>query len=67
MSKHKEAILSLVSTDTIKSTNQLMEELAKKTGKTVNWYLVYNVLRDLESEGKVERLKSKFGIFWRKL
>lgn len=66
MSKYKEMILSVLSKNEIKSTNQVLEELQKKADKVINWHALYRVLMELQSEGKVERLKSKAGFFWKK-
>jgi Fe2+ or Zn2+ uptake regulation protein len=66
MSKYKESILSILSRTEIKSTNQILDELQKKVNKTINWHALYRVLMDLQSEGKIERLQSKAGFFWKK-
>lgn len=59
-------ILSVLSRDEIKSTNQVLEELQKKANKIINWHALYRVLMELKSEGKIERLESKAGFFWKK-
>ena len=66
MSKYKDMILSVISKDEIKSTNQVLEELQKKANKIINWHALYRVLMELKSEGKIERLESKAGFFWKK-
>ena len=66
MSKYKEVILSVLSKTEIKSTNEVLEEVQKKANKIINWHLLYRVLMDLANEGKIERLESKAGFFWRK-
>ena len=66
MSKYKEDILKILSKEEIKSTNQILTELEKKVSKSINWHMLYRVLNDLHNEGKVEKLKSKAGFFWRK-
>jgi len=66
MSKYKEMILSVLSKSEIKSTNQVLEELQKKANKVINWHALYRVLMELQSDGKIERLQSKAGFFWRK-
>ena len=66
MSKYKEAILQVLSKTGIKSTNEIMEELQKKVDKVINWHALYRVLMELQVEGKIERLESKAGFFWRK-
>ena len=66
MSKHKENILLILSKTEIKSTNQILEELQKKVKKIINWHALYRILMNLKEEGKIERLQSKAGFFWRK-
>ena len=66
MSKYKEAILSILSKTEIKSTNEILNELQKRVNKIINWHALYRILMDLQSEGKIERLQSKAGFFWRK-
>jgi Fe2+ or Zn2+ uptake regulation protein len=66
MSKYREMILSVLSKTEIKSTNEILEELQKKANKVINWHALYRVLMELQSEGKIERLESKAGFFWRK-
>lgn len=66
MSKHREKLLKILSKEEIKSTNQLLRELEKDTKKVINWHSLYRILMELETEGKVERLKAKAGFFWRR-
>ena len=66
MSKYKEMILVVLSKTEIKSTNQVLEELQKKADKVINWHALYRVLMELHSKGKIEKLKSKAGFFWKK-
>jgi len=66
MSKYKESILSILSKTEIKSTNQVLEELQKKVNKIINWHALYRILMELKSDGKIERLESKAGFFWKK-
>lgn len=66
MSKYKELILSVLSKAEIKSTNEVLSELQKKANKVINWHVLYRVLMELQVEGKLERLQSKAGIFWKK-
>ena len=66
MSKYNESILSILSKNEIKSTNQVLEELQNKVDKIINWHALYRVLMELQSEGKIERLESKAGFFWRR-
>jgi len=64
MSKHEEMILQVLSKTEIKSINEVLEELQKKTYKVINWHALYRILMELQLENKVERLESKAGFFW---
>lgn len=66
MSKYRAMILKVVSDKEIKSTNQILGEVEKLSGKVINWHMIYRVLMELHAEGKVERLKTKPGFFWKK-
>jgi len=66
MSKYEEDVLKVLSKEEIKSTNQVLTELEKKVNKIINWHMLYRILNDLQNNGKVERLRSKAGFFWRK-
>jgi DNA-binding HxlR family transcriptional regulator len=66
MSKYDEDVLRVLSKDEIKSTNQVLSELEKKVNKVINWHMLHRILRDLEDNGKVEKLKAKAGFFWKK-
>ena len=66
MSKYREVILSILSKTEIKSTNEILSEVQDKTKKVINWHALYRVLMELNSEGKIERLQSKAGFFWKK-
>jgi hypothetical protein len=66
MSKYKEMILQVLTKTEIKSTNEVLVELQKKADKVINWHALYRVLMDLQAEGKIERLQSKAGFFWKK-
>jgi len=66
MSKYQKEVLEILSKDEIKSTNEILKELEKKNKKVINWHLLYGVLRDLNEENKVEKLKAKAGFFWKK-
>ena len=59
-------ILSILSKTEIKSTNEILEELQKKADKVINWHALYRVLMEIQTEGKIERLESKAGFFWKK-
>jgi DNA-binding PadR family transcriptional regulator len=65
-SKYKPDVLDILSTEKIKSTNQVLRELEKRSGKKINWHVLYRILMDLEREGRVERLKADAGFFWKK-
>ena len=66
MSKYKEMTFEVLSKTKIKSTNEILDELQKKANKIINWHLLYRVLMELFNDGKIERLQSKAGFFWRK-
>ena len=66
MSKYDEILLTIISKNDIKSTNEILEELQIKTKKVINWHALYRILIELHSLGKVEKLKSKAGFFWKK-
>ena len=66
MSKYREIILKVVSDKEIKSTNQILKEVGKQSGKVVNWHMVYRVLMELQAEGKVEKMETASGFFWKK-
>lgn len=65
MSKYEKLVLSILSKEKIKSTNEILKELELKSKKAINWHLLYRVLMDLKSRNKVERLESKAGFFWK--
>ncbi len=67
MGKYEKLALDVLSKDYIMSTREIALKLEKKTGKTVNWHILYKALSELERNGKAERLKAKAGFFWRKL
>ena len=66
MSKYKEIVLSIVSKNEIKSTNEILGELQQKEKKVINWHALYRILMELKEDNKIERLESKAGFFWRK-
>jgi len=66
MSKHTQEILKILSETEIKSTNEVLGDLEKQSKKIINWHNLYRILMDLESEGKIERLKARAGFFWKK-
>ena len=66
MIKYKEVLLEIISKERIKSTNEILTELQNKVKKIINWHALYRILMELENEGKVEKLKSKAGFFWKK-
>ena len=66
MSKYIKEVLEILKKEEIKSTNEILKDLEKKTKKVINWHLLYRILRDLNEDGKVEKLKAKAGFFWKK-
>jgi hypothetical protein len=64
-SKHEKTILGIV-TNEYKSTTQIQDELQKKTGKKVNWYMVAGILTLLEHKNQVERYELRKAILWKK-
>ncbi len=66
MSKYREMILLILSKTEIKSTNEVLSEVQNKSKKIINWHALYRVLMELHLEGKIERLQSKAGFFWKK-
>ncbi len=66
MSKHDSDILSILLKNELKSTNEVLQELQKKTKKTINWHALYRVLLELALDGKIDRVQMKAGIFWKK-
>jgi prepilin-type processing-associated H-X9-DG protein len=63
---YKDSILGIVTKSEIKSTNEILTELQKQEKKVINWHALYRVLMELYDDGKIERLKSKAGFFWKK-
>lgn len=55
VSKYKEIALGIVSKKKSTSTNQVIKNIMKKTGKNVHWYLIDRVLNELKNEGKIEK------------
>ncbi len=66
MSKYDKDVLDVLSQNKIKSTNQVLKELEKKVGKTINWHLLYRILVELEKKNKIERLEADAGFFWKR-
>ena len=66
MGKHEKDILSILSKDTLKSTNEILKDLEKKTKKSINWHYLYRRLLELTVENKAERVETKAGFFWKK-
>ena len=66
MSKYDKDVLTLLSEEDLKSTNQVLTELQSKVRKVVNWHSLYRILMELAVEGKVDRIKTKAGFFWKK-
>ena len=66
MSKYEKNVLDILKTNRIKSTNEILKELEQKVKKTINWHLLYRLLRDLHENGKVDKLEARAGFFWKK-
>ena len=66
MRKYREMILQILSKTEIKSTNEILNDVQKKSNKVINWHALYRVLMELHSENKIEKLQSKAGFFWKK-
>lgn len=65
-SKHEREVWNILDFQEIKSTNEILNELMKRTKKAINWFLVYKILKSLEDQGRLEKFESKGGLFWRK-
>lgn len=66
MSKYKESVLKAVSSNQIKSTNQILKEVEEVSKTKINWHMLYRVLMELKEDSKVERVETKAGFFWKK-
>ena len=66
MSKYKDDVLSILSKEEIKSTNEILKELENRVNKVINWHMLHRILSDLVNDGKIERLKAKAGFFWKR-
>ena len=66
MSKYEKDIFALLSKEELKSTNEILKDLERKTKKVINWHALYRILMELTVVGKVQRTKTKAGFFWRK-
>ncbi len=65
MTKYKGIVLQILGGKRFISTNGVVRKIKKETGKTVNWYLIYHVLQELEKESKVEKIESETGFMWK--
>ncbi len=65
MTKYKAIVLELLEKERYLSTNGVVRKIKKEKGKTVNWYLIYHVLQELENEGKIEKIESDQGFMWK--
>ncbi len=65
MTKYKSIVLELLEKKRYLSTNGVVRKIKKEVGKTVNWYLIYHVLQELEREGKVDKIESDQGFMWK--
>jgi hypothetical protein len=59
-------VMAVLSNKEIKSTNEITKELERLSGQVINWHIVYRVLAELNYEGRVEKLPTKVGFFWRR-
>lgn len=66
MSKYRKDVLEILKINRIKSTNEILKELEQKTKKVINWHVLYRLLKNLQEEGKAEKLQAKAGFFWKK-
>ncbi|VVB60504.1 Uncharacterised protein [uncultured archaeon] len=66
MSKYEKAVFDVLSDKKIKSTNEIVKEVERNTGRSVNWHMIYRVLLELSHEGKAEKLEAKVGFFWKR-
>jgi Fe2+ or Zn2+ uptake regulation protein len=48
------------------STNGVVRKVKKEYGKSVNWYLIYHFLQELEKEGKIEKIEYESGFMWKR-
>lgn len=69
-SKYKDIVLDIVLNKESVSTNQVIKNIRKKTGKNVHWYLIDRILNELRNEGKIEKQVIKLGehkiFMWKK-
>ena len=66
MSKYKILIFHVLKENRLMSTNEVAKELQNvNAGKIVNWHMLYKILDDLSDEGKIEKIKTKAGYFWK--
>ena len=65
-SKHDKTVWEILDFDNIKSTETIRQELMEKSGKKINWFLVYKILKNFEEKGQVKRFENRSGIFWLK-
>jgi Fe2+ or Zn2+ uptake regulation protein len=66
MSKYKAIVLEILESNRFLSTNGVVRKVKTEHGKNVNWYLIYHVLKELETEGKVEKIESENGYMWKR-
>lgn len=66
MSKYEEPLLEILKPEQIMSTNEVLKELERQSGKTINWHALYRILNELHTQQKVEKLKTRAGFFWKK-
>lgn len=66
MSKYREDVILILSSEKMKSTRTIVKELEKLSGKIINWHMVYRILSQIERDGKIKRIEVPMGIFWLK-
>lgn len=66
MSKYRDLVIKALSGEEMKSTNELLKEVEKASGKSINWHMLYRVLMELHTEGKIDKIETKAGFFWKR-
>lgn len=66
MSKYEKIVFGVLSDTVIKSTNEIVKDVEKTTGRSINWHMIYRVLIEMYHQGKIEKFEAKVGFFWKK-
>jgi len=61
-SKHEKAILDIIRGDDFRSTNEIRQELEKRSGKKINWHAVYRILTELVQNGEIDYIDTEAGL-----